>query len=753
MPLALSDEHRDLAGSVAAWSRRAAPVETTRAHLAGLGAGERPASWPGLVQQGLHALHLPEEHGGAGAGLEELAVVAEQLATELHPGPWLPTVTTSAVLGAATAQGSLPRLLEELAEGATAALVAGPGLRARADETGGWVLDGTSAPALGVPGADLLLVRALAEDGERWFTVRADTRAGTTALVHRDDPTDLTRSVGRLELSAHRVPAADEVTGVDAARVDLVVTTLLAAEASGVARWCLDTAVDHVRTRKQFDRPIGSFQAVQHKAAMMLVRAEIICAAAWDAARAEHHDADQQRLAAAQAGASALPAVVDTAVECISLLGGIGFTWEHDAHLYWRRAVSLASAGGEQARWETALGEAALGATRDFSFVDPDAMPELRAEVAGILAEVAELAEDGRPALGWAPARGGARQARLAEAGLVAPHYPRPWGRDAGPQEQAVIAHEFARAGQAAPSTVIGEWVLPTLLVHGTAEQQQRFAEPTLRGEIFWCQLFSEPGAGSDLAGLSTRARKVEGGWVLSGQKVWNSMAHEADWGVCLARTDTEAPKHEGISYFLVDMRSAGVDVRPLRQATGMSEFNEVFLDDVFVPDECLVAAPGEGWRLAVTTLANERLSMGAHLSHGSSDRVRDLLADPAHPAPRAEVVRVLGRCVGREMSLSALNLRSVLARISQLDLGAEISVQKVFNAVAQRDNSRDLLTVLGPRGLVAVPPDGGHGDPSTDSRIDPVIDHLGLPSVLFGGGTIEIQLNVIARRVLRLPR
>ena len=742
MPLALSAEHRDLADSVAAWSRRAAPVESTRARFEELAAGARPASWPALLQQGLHALHLPEQHGGAGAGLEELAVVAEQLGAELHPGPWLPTVTTSAVLSAAPATGQVPRLLAELAEGATAALVRGPGLRARAEESGDWVLDGLSEPALGVPGADLLLVCAAYEDDARWFALRA----GTTALVHHDQPTDLTRAVGRLELRTHRVPADAAIAGIDPARVDLVVTTLLAAEASGVARWCLDTAVDHVRTRKQFDRPIGSFQAVQHKAAMMLVRAEIICAAAWDAARAEHHDADQQRLAAAQAGASALPAVVDTAVECISLLGGIGFTWEHDAHLYWRRAVSLASAAGEQSRWEAALGEVALGAARDFSFVDPDALPDLRAEVAGVLAEVAELPEDARPALGWAPARGGARQERLAEAGLVAPHYPRPWGRGAGPQEQAVIAHEFARAGQVAPSTVIGEWVLPTLLVHGTAEQQERFVDPTLRGEIFWCQLFSEPGAGSDLAGLSTRARKVEGGWVLNGQKVWNSMAHEADWGVCLARTDTEVPKHEGISYFLVDMRSAGIDVRPLRQATGMSEFNEVFLDDVFVPDECLVAAPGEGWRLAVTTLANERLSMGAHLSHGSSDRVRDVLADPGHPVPRPEVVRVLGRCVSREMSLSALNLRSVLARLSQLDLGAEISVQKVFNAIAQRDNSRDLLAVLGPRGLVAVAP--------TDHRsTDPVIDHLGLPSVLFGGGTIEIQLNVIARRVLRLPR
>jgi len=448
-------------------------------------------------------------------------------------------------------------------------------------------------------------------------------------------------------------------------------------------------------------------------------------------------------------GATALPAAVDVAAEAVLLFGGIGFTWEHDAHLYWRRAISLSAAFGEETTWAARLGAAALDAERDFGFVADDALPSLRAELATVLDAALELPEDGVPASGWAPSRGGRRQEHLADARLVAPHYPEPWGRGAGPEEQAVIAQEFARRALAQPSTVIGEWVLPTLLLHGTAAQQQRFVDPTLRGELFWCQLFSEPGAGSDLAGLSTRARKVDGGWVLSGQKVWNSMAAEADWGVCLARTDPDAAKHAGISYFLVDMRSAGVDVRPLRQATGLSEFNEVFLDDVFVPDECLVAEPGAGWRLAVTTLANERLSMGARLSHGSSDLVRAVLASGAHEASRDAVVEVLGRCVGREMALSALNLRSVIARMDGLggvDGGAEISVQKVCNAIAQRDNSRDLLRVLGRGALVAVPPTGKH-------TTDPVIDHLGLPAVLVGGGTIEIQLNVIARRVLRLPR
>ncbi|WGY03835.1 acyl-CoA dehydrogenase [Nocardioides sp. QY071] len=747
MALALTDDHRDLADSVAAWTRRAAPVEATRAQLDDLAAGKRPEAWDALVQQGLHAIHLPEEDGGAGAGLVELAVVTEQLGRALHPGPFLSTVLASAVVSAAPESPVRSAALEGFAEGATGALSDGPGLTATPYD-GGWLLQGETRPVLGLPGADLVVVRATSATGQPVWCVLTPA-AGE---VIGEPATDLSRSVGRLVLDGRLVGAAEVLPAPAAERAELAAAALLAADAAGVARWCVDAAVAHVSTREQFGVPVGSFQAVQHKAALLLVKAEMIGAAAWDAARAgddEHDNPAQQRLAAAQVGLTALPAAVDVAAEAVLLFGGIGFTWEHDAHLYWRRAISLSAANGPEATWAARLGAAALEGERDFGFVADDALPELRAELAAVLDAALALPEDGVPATGWAPSRGGRRQEHLADARLVAPHYPEPWGRAAGPEEQAVIAQEFARRALAQPSTVIGEWVLPTLLLHGTPAQQQRFVDPTLRGEIFWCQLFSEPGAGSDLAGLSTRARKVDGGWVLTGQKVWNSMAAEADWGVCLARTDPDAPKHAGISYFLVDMRSEGVDVRPLRQATGLSEFNEVFLDDVFVPDECLVAEPGAGWRLAVTTLANERLSMGARLSHGSSDLVRAVLASGAHEASRDAVVEVLGRCVGREMALSALNLRSVLARIDGLGGvggGAEVSVQKVCNAIAQRDNSRDLLRVLGRDALVAVPPTGKH-------TTDPVIDHLGLPAVLVGGGTIEIQLNVIARRVLRLPR
>ncbi|MEU3270226.1 acyl-CoA dehydrogenase family protein [Saccharomonospora sp. NPDC006951] len=723
MPLAVTDDQRALADAAAAFANRAAPVSATRAAFAAYAKGEAPAAWPELVRQGLHAVHLPEEVGGAGAALTELAVVAEQLGTALFPGPYLPTVLTSAVL--AGADGDPGDALASLAAGATGALVVAEGLVATPDGDGGWLVEGQSGPVLGLPGAEIVVARATRTaagepDETLWFVVAE----GPSATVAAADGVDLTRAVGTLTLHEHRVTPERVLPPVPEDYARLVVTALLAAEASGIAAWCLGTAVEHVKTRIQFGKPVGAFQAVQHKAAMMLVAAERASASAWDAARAASQPPDQWRLAAGQAALTALPLAVDLALDCVTLLGGIGFTWEHDVHLYWRRAISVAALAGGAGEWETALGEAALAGTRDFSAVTGDDCAALRAEVGAVLDEVAVMPE------------GTERRVALAEAGLVAPHYPAPYGRGAGAREQAVIAQEFADRNLTAPTTVIGEWVLPTILAHGGHEQRERFVPPTLRGELVWCQLFSEPGAGSDLASLRTRAKRVEGGWVLSGQKVWNSLAHKADWGVCLARTDPDAAKHRGLSYFLVDMRSPGVEVRPLRQATGESEFNEVFLDEVFVPGDCLVGDEGAGWKLAVTTLSNERLSMGSMvLNHGSAARFRELLDSSG---AGADTVRALGRATARELSLSALNLKSVLVRLADGVPGPEASVLKVYSAIAQREGSRELLRLLGPSGALAS---------------EPVLDHIGLPAVLLGGGTIEIQLTVLATRVLGLPR
>ena len=278
----------------------------------------------------------------------------------------------------------------------------------------------------------------------------------------------------------------------------------------------------------------------------------------------------------------------------MTLLGGIGYTWEHDIALYERRAVSSAQLLGSPGAWAGRLGQMLRDDTREFTLDAKDDDPQFRTVIARDIADAAALPEP-------------QRRKTLAERGLVSPQYPFPFGIAATPAQQLVIQQEYAKLDMSPPSTVIGAFALPALLAHGTPEQHERFVPASLRGELIWCQLFSEPEAGSDLASLRTRAVKVEGGWRINGQKVWNSLADQADWGICLARTDPQAPKHRGISYFLVDMRTPGVDVRPLRQTTGEAEFNEVFLSEVFVADNCLVGLPGEGWKIATTTLASLR--------------------------------------------------------------------------------------------------------------------------------------------------
>ena len=259
-----------------------------------------------------------------------------------------------------------------------------------------------------------------------------------------------------------------------------------------------------------------------------------------------------------------------------------------------------------------------------------------------------------------------------------------------------------------------------------------------MRGELVWCQLFSEPGAGSDLASLTTRADRCAGGWRLTGQKVWTSLAREADWAICLARTDRDVPKHRGLTYFLVDMSSAGITTRPLREITGDAVFNEVFLDDVFVPDTDVVGEPGGGWRLARTTLANERVALGSGPAAGET--VEQLLeriniADPA-------VLERLGALVAEGSAGSLLDLRAALRRLAGQGPGPESSVRKLFG-VRHRQAAAELALELCGSAALAVGPDTS------------AAQHEFLLTRCLGvaGGTTQILLNLIAERLLGLPR
>src|SRR5690606_23363546 len=268
---------------------------------------------------------------------------------------------------------------------------------------------------------------------------------------------------------------------------------------------------------------------------------------------------------------------------------------------------------GGSAEWAARVTDLAVrGVTREMELDLPEDAEPLREALRAEIAEIAAL-------------EGVEQKRALADRGFVMPHLPKPWGRGASPLEQVLIAQELKAAKVKLPALIIGAWVVPSIAVYGTREQQERFLPKTLSGEMIWCQLFSEPGAGSDLASLQMKAEKVEGGWRLNGQKIWTSIAHVAEWGICIARNASEGAKHEGSTYFLGDMKASGVTVRPLIEMTGENMFNEVFLDDVFVPDDLVVGEVGDGWRVARNTLSNERVSLSSG-SGGTGASVPDLL-------------------------------------------------------------------------------------------------------------------------------
>lgn len=715
MVATVTDEQFAARALVRDWARNATSGPGGTAAIREVEQG-KPDAWrpvfSRLAELGIFGVAIPEESGGAGGSIEDLCAMVEEAAKALVPGP----VATTAL---ATLVVTDPELLEALAAGERFA-----GLALEGDVR----LDGATSTASGaLPFAlgasntvrDGVL---LAPAGGKWLLIDA---AGEGVRVEPLQATDFSRPLARVVLSSAPATVLSE-TGT---RVEELAATVLAAEAAGITRWALETAVDYAKVREQFGKPIGSFQAIKHLCAEMLCRAEQAEVAASDAARAAADgDASQFSIAAALAASTCIATVKANVKDCIQVLGGIGCTWEHDAHLYLRRAHAIGRFLGGPERWQRRITALTQDGVRRQLGIDLTEVEGRRAEIAAAVAEIAEL-----------PAE--KRQVGLAEAGLQAPHWPKPYGRAASPAEQLLIDQELAAAGVERPDLVIGWWAAPTILEHGTPEQIEQFVPGTLRGEFLWCQLFSEPGAGSDLASLRTKAVRGDGGWLLTGQKVWTSAAHKARWGVCLARTDPDAPKHKGITYFLVDMKSPGIDIRPLREITGDSLFNEVFLDNVFVPDEMVVGEVNDGWRLARTTLANERVAMANGTALGNPmEELLTLLA--ARELDVAEQDR-LARLIILAQTGALLDQRIAQLAVGGQDPGAQSSVRK-------------LIGVRYRQALAEFTMDAAEGGGLVDRRADgdrAVFDFLNTRCLTIAGGTEQILLTVAAERLLGLPR
>jgi alkylation response protein AidB-like acyl-CoA dehydrogenase len=713
MSIAITDDHRALAETASDFLRKRDARGAARALLEAPDE-PRPPFWDDLVALGWLGLHLPERHGGSGFGLEELVVVVEELGRAVAPGPFTPTVIASAVLVATADEDVQAKLLPGLADGSTLGAVA------LAGEV--WLRDGTAhGPAgvvLGGGLADVLLVGV----GDDVAVIHVAAGGVEVETPPNLDPTRRSARVTLTGAEATLLPGARR-TMIDLARV------VLSAEAVGVARECTELGAAYAKERIQFGRPIAMFQAVKHHCANMLVATELATSAAWDAARATATGGDQLTYAAAAAATLAAPAADLCANLHTQVHGGISITWEHDAHLYMRRATTLLTLLDADAAAADLTDLTRRGVARAKSVELPPEAETYRAEVRAFAAEVKDLPKDDL-------------RTRMIESGYAMPHWPKPWGREAGAIEQLVIEQELEAAGVKRPAYGITGWVILTLIQYATDDQVERWVRPALDQDVIWCQLFSEPDAGSDAAGVKTRGTRVDGGWLVNGQKVWTSGAHVAGMGFATIRTNPDVPKHDGITTMVIDMHADGVEVRPLKMTTGNSEFNEVFFNDVFVPDDDVVGPVDGGWTVARATLGNESVSIGG--GQGGMTTPASVLVPrfDAHPERLPGGASRLGRYIAHLQAMTLLNLRSANRAVAGADPGPEGAITKLVLSEIGHEAAAITTALNGPDAAFM------DGDGLAGNML--VLMHRGMS---IAGGTSEIKRNQIGERILGLPR
>ena len=731
MPIAINPEHQDLADSVRSLVARVAPSEVLHAALE-TPIDNPPPYWRAAADQGLQGVHLAESVGGQGFGILELAVVLAEFGYGAVPGPFVPSAIASALISAHDPDA---KVLADLASGAAiAAYALDAGLTATR-QGDSLVIRGEVRAVPAAAEASLLVLPVAIDSGEEWVVLRADQLE-----IEPVASVDPLRPIAHVRANAIEVADDVALSNLSVVTAKALISTLLSAEAVGVARWATDTASDYAKIREQFGRPIGQFQAVKHKCAEMIADTERATAAVWDAARAVDEARENNwdtegsavEFAAAVAATLAPAAAQRCTQDCIQVHGGIGFTWEHDTNVYYRRALVLAAGFGRRSEYPQRVVDTAT--TTGMRTLDIDLDPDTEKLRDEIREEVAAL-------------KGIAREERntaIAEGGWVLPHLPTPWGRDAGPVEQIIIAQEFSSGRVRRPPIGIAAWIVPSIVAFGTDEQKQRFLPPTFRGEMIWCQLFSEPGAGSDLAGLTTKADQGRRRLAhhrtkdLDHRRAVLSVGRAAGAG----RT-RRAPKHNGITYFLLDMKSEGVEVKPLRELTGGAMFNTVFIDDVFVPDELVLGEVNRGWEVSRNTLTAERVSIGNSEAPflASLDQFVEFVRDGQFDQIAQNRA---GQLIAEGHAAKVLNMRSTLLTLAGGDAMPSAAISKLLSMRTGQGYAEFGLSSFGSDGAIGDPEQlpGKWAEYLLASRATTIY-----------GGTSEVQLNIIAERLLGLPR
>jgi len=746
----------------------------TKTDHAALRAGRNILPWKDapllaeMAELGWFAMLVPAEEGGLGLDLSAAAEIVRELGRGLL-GEAIVPLGVLAPLTVLRSDNSLLRreLLEGIVGGNALAALAwqedrtsiltpfGGDTRLEADGAG-WRLSGEKRFVAGAWGARNFLVLATSPEGQMLVRVSADDPDVKVAHEWRADGSP----TGRITLNGVFIAAADILaqgaTAEKAVNHALDCAAIIAAaEIEGVMAAALDITLTYLRTRTAFGKPIAAFQALQHRAARLYVQQQItngVIDGALGAARSGDIDFSNW---ASRAKARANDAGLEVTRQAIQLHGAIGFTDECDVGLYLKRALVLSAWLGTTAEHESRIrpynaapssaarmARTEMAEVRDWNALGDE---EFRAHAANFFSTHVPEALRYRPnRLGWAEIKGW--YLFLSEQGWLAPGWPRQFGgMGLSPAKHLIYYEEMERVG--APRLLdhginnVGS----ILIARGTEAQQKKYLPKVLSGEHIWCQGYSEPNAGSDLASLRTEARIENDMLVIRGQKIWTTLAHEANHMYALVRTDPSRPGRDGISFVLIDLRQPGVSIRPIRNIAGHTEFCEVFLEDVRAPMSDVVGDLHDGWAVSRAVLGFERLRVGAprnsQMALGRLIRVaraKGLDTDPL----------VLNRIVGftRDVEdLAALYRKAADALAAGVAPGPEASVLKIWATETEQALTEALVRLLGDHGTLS-------GAQSIDGQeLDILTPFLATRATTIYGGTSEIQLNIIAKRVLGL--
>lgn len=655
--LGVTAEHIALGQRAASVIAETHPATDARADL--------KASWQELGAQGLLGLHISTRYGGQGGGLLELAAALEMIGSSWAAESFVPSVLASALLdagGGELADNLIPELVDGSSLGAIAAVEP---LKGHIEASGCLVLDGR-VPALGVMIAKTVVARVDLQGALRWVALDTDTVA-----VGRTVPGNANSVDGSICARGLRIPLSRVLDIPDIAVAQAIPSVIFGAEAVGIISWCVAASIEYARQLIHYRRAIGQFQHLKRHCGSSRLLLEQARASVWDAARAFDCSDPSLEYVATIARRVAPDSAVQATRDCIRLANEIGYTVHHQTFPHYRRAKMLRRVLGHSRYCGIRAAELALdGQSRIASYHLPPESEQYRLQIRGELQAIAELSQ--REQL-----------TRLAKGGWTIPWMSRPLGRAAGPAEQVVIAEELQRIGIALPNSLAPMWLLSTLLAHGTESQKAELLGPTMSGDILWCELFSEPGVSAELGPLRTFALRVKDGWRISGRKLCTSSGQLAHRGALLARTDPASLRYQGVTYFLTDMQSAGISVRPIPEWKGGTSMREVVFDDVFIPDADVIGQPNEGWVVARHALEADRLSISKSVR---LRRMVESVLEAVRPSRRAwATLDLAGKLVIEHQIMQLVRGRILLRQPGGAAPGIDVSVANYLTAVVEQ--------------------------------------------------------------------